>query len=396
MSADTGVAHSLSALTLATGVVLGTDPDVGPLPAVPPGLSTRAALERAVLPALQRQPCLVSFSGGRDSSAILALAAHVARREGLPLPVPVTMRFPACLEAEEDEWQEMVIRHLELPDWVRLDFDDELDIVGPHAQAVLRCHGVLWPFNAHAHLPLARCATGGTLLTGRGGDELLFPDMLWRRLNQVLTRRARPRPRDVVRLVTAYGPAVLRRYAIRRRLPDLDANWPWLRAEVKRDLLAGWIADLADTPIRWDSALDLALWRSNVCQFGSRSLSLVGAMHDAIVVSPFVDPLALSAFAREGGRAGLPNRTAAMRHLVGDLLPEALVRRVTKATFRDAFWSRYAAAFAGSWDGSGIDRDIVDGEALLAHWTSGGPVDARTFGLLQTAWMVTGQPCRVP
>ena len=38
---------------------------------------------------------------------------------------------------------------------------DELDSVGPVAQAVLRRHGPLWPFNAHFHMPLLERASGG-------------------------------------------------------------------------------------------------------------------------------------------------------------------------------------------------------------------------------------------
>ncbi len=53
-----------------------------------PALTAREAIERAVLPALQRQPCLVAFSGGRDSSAVLAVAALVARRPGWRSPSP--------------------------------------------------------------------------------------------------------------------------------------------------------------------------------------------------------------------------------------------------------------------------------------------------------------------
>src|SRR6185503_3688944 len=57
-------------LETAAGVVLGVAPRRR-LPASAGG--PLAALERAVLPALRRSPCLVSFSGGRDSSAVLAV-----------------------------------------------------------------------------------------------------------------------------------------------------------------------------------------------------------------------------------------------------------------------------------------------------------------------------------
>jgi asparagine synthase (glutamine-hydrolysing) len=50
----------------------------------------RQALEQVVRNALQRPPCGVAFSGGRDSSLVLAVATHVARRDGLPDPLPIT------------------------------------------------------------------------------------------------------------------------------------------------------------------------------------------------------------------------------------------------------------------------------------------------------------------
>ena len=102
------------------------------------GARPLTALDDAIRPFLRRSPCLVSFSGGRDSSAILAAATALARREGLPLPIPATNRFPHVDESDERPWQEHVVRALRLEDWIRLDFGDELDCVGPVASAALR------------------------------------------------------------------------------------------------------------------------------------------------------------------------------------------------------------------------------------------------------------------
>jgi asparagine synthase (glutamine-hydrolysing) len=121
----------------------------------PPAPSPQAALEQSILPALARPPCGVSFSGGRDSSAVLALAAGLARREGLPLPIPVTNRFHHAPRADETAWQERVIEHVRPADWVKLDFTDELDVVGPFATGALRNHGLLWPCNRRC--AAARC-----------------------------------------------------------------------------------------------------------------------------------------------------------------------------------------------------------------------------------------------
>ena len=127
-------------------------------------------LEYVVARALPRPPCLVSFSGGHDSSLVLAAAARAARRERLPLPVPVTWRVTDAPRAEESRWQEAVLAALRLPDWIRLEAGDDLDFVGPVAAGVLRRHGLLHPANAYLHAPLIERAARGTLLTGVGGD----------------------------------------------------------------------------------------------------------------------------------------------------------------------------------------------------------------------------------
>lgn len=78
-------------LEIASGVVLGRAAPTA-APAERP-ITALAALAQSILCALQRPPCLVSFSGGMDSSFILAVAAHVAQTSGLPAPIPVTWRF---------------------------------------------------------------------------------------------------------------------------------------------------------------------------------------------------------------------------------------------------------------------------------------------------------------
>jgi hypothetical protein len=86
-------------------------------------------LERAIARALRRSPCLVSFSGGHDSSLILAAATKVARRE--QLPAAVTWRPDGAPAADESAWQEAVVAALQVSDWIRLAADDDLDFVGP-------------------------------------------------------------------------------------------------------------------------------------------------------------------------------------------------------------------------------------------------------------------------
>jgi hypothetical protein len=53
------------------------------------GIDAARRARGAILPALRRTPCLVSFSGGRDSSSVLGAATRAGRRQGLSLPVPI-------------------------------------------------------------------------------------------------------------------------------------------------------------------------------------------------------------------------------------------------------------------------------------------------------------------
>ncbi len=197
---------------LAAGQMFGEHDETNGGPASANGAAPLEAFETAVLPALRRPPCVVSFSGGRDSSAALAVATSVARREGLEPPVAFTLRFPGAPMTEENEWQAPVVRHLKLNDWEIRELSDEIDLVGQHAAPVLRRHGVLFPYNAFMHKPLLEAARGGSLLSGVGGDHL-FQTWRWRQHADVLARRARPVPRDALRLlVWLLSPASVRRH----------------------------------------------------------------------------------------------------------------------------------------------------------------------------------------
>ena len=204
----------LEPIEIATGIVFGGTPRALPREvAMPPA----DALEAAVRPAVHSGRCFVSFSGGRDSSAVLAAATAVARREEMPLPVPVTIRARDVPTSNESDWQESVVRHLGLTDWIRLEITDELDAVGPLAQRALARHGLLWPFNAHFHSPMLDEAAGGVLLTGVGGDEL------WSS-SSADTIRLR---RRLLRL----APPPIRRAILARRIP---IAYPWLRPRGRR------------------------------------------------------------------------------------------------------------------------------------------------------------------
>ena len=252
----------------------------------------------------------------------------------------------------------------------------------------MRC-GVLWPPNAHFHLPIAEQAAGGTMLTGFGGDELLDSGWVWSRLNQALAGRRRWQRRDGLRLLVAYGPKSLRAAALRRQLSSRFA-YPWLRPEASRQIMEIAIRDRVTEPVRWDVGVDRAWWRTRYRRTVERSLERLAAPYDVTIMHPLADPVVLAAVAREGGRAGFPSRTAGMQHLVGDLLPAELPTRRTKALLTGAFWNRYSREFTATWDGTGVDTDIVDVEGLRRMWRAeSGPPDARSSCLLQSAWLAS-------
>lgn len=338
------------------------------------------ALERAVLPALTRSPCVVSFSGGIDSSLVLAAATSAARSEGLPLPVPVTLRFPAAAETSEDEWQEAVIRHLGLADWVKLTLTDELDLVGRVAARGLLRHGLVWPANGHFHVPVFEQAPGGAALTGYGGDHVLS-GWRWRRQADVLSGRARPTPRDALRVAFAAAPALLRRQLERRR----TSSQPWLTARASDELrdLDAWVA--ASQPRSWDRWLGWQIGTRRV-RLAQAGLALLAADHRVLVQHPLLDPIFVASLAQAGRRLGLGDRNAIVGRIAGGRLPEGLLARRNKARFGEAFWGPDSRAFVRQWDGSSADTSLVEVELLRREWSQPQP-SFLTALLVQQAWL---------
>lgn len=373
---------SLTPLEIASGFPIGPTTRPSRRPPVPGGAtSPLAALERAVRSGLARPPCLVSFSGGRDSSAVLAVATAVARREGLPLPVPVTLRFPESAEADEAAWQTRVVGHLGLPDWVRLDLHDELDLVGPVATALLRRHGLIWPPNSHFHAPVLERAAGGSVLTGIDGDGL-FGCWRWERAAAVLDRRVRPTPRDLLRVGLALSPPLLRRLHDRRGSPPA---LPWLTPEARHSLFGAWAEAGATEPLLWARRVRWWAGQRSV-RMVLRSFELMAGDAGVQAVHPLADPDFLAALARAGGRFGPGDRTAVMRWLFGSLLPDDVLARPTKAILNHPFWNRHSRAFVATWTGEGVDTSLVDRDALRRHWSSQAP-HACSSTLLQSAWL---------
>lgn len=371
-------------LEIASGIVIGEAVVRAGDPA--PGADPQAALEAAVVPALHRPPCLVSFSGGFDSTVVLAAALAVARREGLPAPVPITWRFPDAPHAQESGWQERVIGELGVDDWERLAVHDELDLLGPVASRAIARHGVLYPPNAFLHLPLLERARGGTLLTGVGGDEVLGN---WRWRNLPAGRRPHG-ARDAARWAVAHAPSALGRARERRRMPGL----PWLRAGVEREVLDALARERLAEPRRWDRRVAFQAARRRVA-LTEQSLASLAEDAGAAVAHPLLAPGFVSALAGAGGRQGFGDRRATLAATLSDLVPSTLRPRTTKAVFNEAFWTGRARELAAAWDGRGVDQSTVDADALREVWKRKTP-DLRSAMLLHRValderWVAIGE-----
>jgi hypothetical protein len=307
-----------------------------------------------------------------------------ARRSGLALPVPVTLEFDGE-NSRESEWQELVLAHLGLRDWIRLPQGSDLDLVGPVAADGLRRHGLTYPGNAHMVVPLASVARGGSVVTGFAGDDVLG-EWPFEGIAAMVARRRAPQTGDLKRLARWMAPASLRadRYATGRRWVRLS----WLRPPHDRQAAEMIAADMAGSPRTWRGRMEW-LGRRRMWPIAQRAMDLHAARHDARTYSPLLDRSFLAALGNAGGRLGIGDRTAVMRRLAGDLLPPALLERESKAEFSESYFGVHTRRFAQAWDGhSGIDENVVDGEALRAMWLSEHP-HGLSAALLQSAWLAT-------
>jgi asparagine synthase (glutamine-hydrolysing) len=339
------------------------------------------ALESFVLDGLLRPPCLVSFSGGRDSSALLALATTIADRQGLARPIPITARFQAE-ETHEEEWQRLVIRHLGIGEWIRVELTEELDLLGPAGTRYLSRHGLRYPQNVHFQEPLLERASGGSLLSGAGGDEL-FESHRWARAAMVLDRSVPIRRSDLLVVGAALSPRVIRSRVYLRGRFDMPS---WLRPAGQRRLLRRLHRWLGEDTVRYDAHLEW--WRrSRYINHGQRSLELLAEDHGVTFLAPFSEERVMRAMAADGGRVGFASRAEAMHHVFADLLPREIIERESKATFLSPLVGASTRAFADIADATTVlPRELVDPAALRRAWQQE-QVDVRSLPALQLCWL---------
>lgn len=326
-----------------------------------------AQLARVMLPALARPPCLVSFSGGMDSSFVLAAAVHTAREAGLPDPVPITWRFTRAPAADETERQEAVVEALRLTEHVVLDAGEDLDLIGPVATDFLARFGLRMPSNLYVHLPLIAAAAGGSLLTGVGGDQVLIGHT--------------PLPRSLRRRALRVAAPSLLAPLVRRR----NDRFPWLIAAVSRRQTERWLAERRNRPtaglarMRYDAT-------GRAVAVATAAFDEMGAAHDAVVLHPFLDPAVQAALAGVlAGRPGL-RRHELLAAAAAGTLPPMITELHPKAWFHEAFIRSATAGFIRRPPDPDLLPPGVDPPALLRFWEAN-PLSTRTAPLIQHLWL---------
>jgi len=371
----------LSALDLACGMPLG---QVAGAP--PPALRRDRTLEQVVdemhCRLLAHGPLYVAFTGGRGSTASLALSVNHARRHGHELPIPVTVRYPGIFTDAELRHQERIIAHLRLDRWERVSVAEDLDLVGPLAARVLSRTGAVWPAHAYTLVPLMERAREG-LLTIPTGSSDFFGFWRWAPLASVLAGRRRPTARDLMLLLASLLPAGWRtRLALRRGYPP---PMPWLRPDAERHARKLLAARQAMVPLRFDQAV-LTQSTHRCFAVGAQTVQRLAEMTGARVLEHLYEREWLGGFAAAGGWRGFGTSRELFARLAGHLLPPGALAPPTRADLTPVLFGAYSRGFAESWSGGGLDPELIDAERLRAVWLSERP-DARSACLLQYAWL---------
>ena len=205
----------------------------------------------------------------------------------------------------------------------------------------------MWPEAVQLHGAIYERLDRGCVVSGEGGDQVLGS----RRITPVRTvLRHRPTWKSLPAALNALLPDALsdRRRQIQVKVPAL---FPWLTPPARAELAAG-ICRSSRSPLRWDRATMTSLTtRPNVVFITNFETAIREYHHRP--VNPFLSQRFIEALAAEGRLLGLGDRTAIMRCLFADLLPEAVLSRTTKASFNQTRWGEFEREYARGWSGEG-------------------------------------------
>lgn len=354
--------------------------------ASPPDVAVRRSsvletLERVILAASSDRPWYVLFSGGRDSSVILAAALRAARRSQLPDPIPVIVRYPFAAGTEETEWQDRVLVHLDLSNAMIISCTDESDLLAPTAVASLMDTGAVFPPAAHCMTHVYERLRGGVIFTGECGDEV-FGNQRVTPLRNIFAERGIAGAPHVRRIWGSIQPAWV---AQREGFASTDDWLGWLSPATRRDFVRACVRERQALPFHWSQSMKLLESRRAIA-VAARTRQHLAARHGCNIIDPFWTRPVIEAVAQFCGRWGLRSRSATLEALFSDILPIDVLRRPTKAYFNHAYFSSYSRGFVADWDGTGLEDYDIDQEALRVEWNKDLPSGA-SYLLLQTAYL---------
>lgn len=349
----------------------------------------RAALLSVLEPlVVGPSPCRVQFSGGCDSSLLLALATSIARRAGVDDPLPITYRYRDAPGTDETAHQETMIRHLGLDEWLIVDVSEQADLLGDTATRALARHGPLWPPTVLTYDDVFRSIGPGVLISGEGGDEVFGPSRITPVVNLLREVRWRRSPRPwiapVLDSIAVAGP---RRSRLRRGI-ETGYRPDWIRHGERERLVDAAVRTLAAEPWSLGRALELHLRQPRVW-IASRNIRAVAAVHGVDFRMPLLEPEFL------GALAAIPlsqrrGRTALLERYFADDLPASIRGRSTKARFTSAFFGPRSRHFAAAWSGDGLPAS-VDARWLKDHWVQADEPHMGTAMLLHQAWLAQAE-----
>jgi asparagine synthase (glutamine-hydrolysing) len=130
------------------------------------------------------------------------------------------------------------------------------------------------------------------------------------------------------------------------------------------------------------------LRRSRYLDRATASFELTANDTDVLLVHPLLSWQVWAEIAYASQPLGFVTRTEGMRRLFGELLPDEICARGSKARFDQAFWSAPTREYARSWDGTGVPDEWIDPTALANHWRGDRPL-ANSSVLLQACWLAS-------
>ena len=309
---DAPDAVTLAPIELATGIVFGVTPR--PLPPRPRRRRRRSRPRSARRS--QRGRCSSPSLAGATRPRCWPLRPPSRGGRGCPLPCRSRCARPTSRSRTSPNGRSASSRHSGSTTGCGSRSPTSSTASARYALRALRRHGLLWPFNAHFHVPHARAGRGRDAADGR------------RRRRAVGRRRA---PSDVRRRRHALRLAPFARAARRARAPRADR--PSRGCAKARRRQAARLAAGESAAVPWTAA---GGWRSRAAcatQRRHRRTGRAGRRRGRGDRPSAARSRAVGGARGRRAARGFAGRDDALAGVAGHLLPPELVARRTKASF---------------------------------------------------------------